>query len=980
MPSPIYAQRISEVYEGLETTPNGLSAAEAEERAALYGRNALSEPPQPAEWLKFLGHLIHPMASLLWVCGLIALFSGAAPLGFVIWVVILINASFSYWQEYRAEQAITALKELLPTFARVLRSGEEVQIPADELVPGDMLVLAEGDNIPADARVVEEYGLRVNNAALTGEAMPVRKTADASLREGITEVERPNLIFAGTSIFSGTGKAVVYATGMVTQFGRIANLTQAVREEPSLLMQDMQRITRKLTYIAIAVGAVIFFVSAFDVHIPHTQALIMAIGIIVAIVPEGLLPTVTLTLSKAVQRLAGKNVLVKKLAAVETLGTTSIICTDKSGTLTQNQMTVREVWAGGIRYGVSGVGYNPQGTLTPYPLLETKKGEVASRPLSKLAESNLLPQPTSLQGKREKTDPLAFAAFNQAEEDLRSLLMACLLCNNSRLNPPTPTNSQWSCLGDQTEVALRVLALKGGLNQVACARGLPRAHEIPFDARRKRMSTIHWDEGQQIAFVKGAPKEVLELCTRVLIDGQERPLDNALRAQILQANDDYARGALRVLAMARRTLPGRPGSYRAEEVENDLTFLGLAAMMDPPRPEVAQAVAAFRKAGIRMVMITGDYGLTAESTARRIGMLTTAQPHILTGAELDELEDLQLQEMLDQEIIFARMAPEHKLRLVAAYQARGEVVAVIGDGVNDAPALRKADIGIAMGMAGTGVAKEAADVILTSDNFLSVVTAIHEGRAVYENLRKFATYIFASNVPEIVPFLLMALFDLPPALTVSQILAIDLGTDLMPALGLGGELPEANIMEHPPRPRHQPLLDRDLFLRAFAWLGLIETALCYVGFFYIFYANDALNLLQFYPVDWLSFTERIATPEGRLYATATTAFHVGVVMAQIGNALACRTEKGHVHSLGWASNRFLLLGMVVEVVLILATVYIEPLASLFEHQPLPLKVWLGLGLFAPILYVLDWLRREIFRWKEIRRIESGVEPKPVVNL
>ncbi len=668
------------------------------------------------------------MALLLWVAGGIALWLREPTLGIIIWVVVLVNAALSYWREYRAEQATAALQHLLPSYARVIRDGAEVKVDASDLVAGDLLVLAEGDNIPADARVVEEYGLRVNNAVLTGEAVPARKTADASLREGISEVERPNLVFAGTSVVSGTGRAVVYATGMLTQFGRIVRLTQAVREEPSRLQQEMSRLTRTISLIALGLGVIVFAVGIVDVNLGINEAFILALGIIVATIPEGLPATVTLSLAVAVQRLAQKGVLVKKLSILETLEHVSVICTDKSGTLTQNQMTVRQVWVSGKPLVVTGTGYEPEGDFVPNPGSEA------------------------------------------AERDLHALLTAAMLCNNSRLNPPAPDHPHWTVLGDQTEAALRVVALKGGLVEETLNMTLPRIHEIPFDARRKRMSTIHQvnrkdglfpeiSAGQQVAFVKGAPREVLQLCTHIRMHGEVTPLDDSLRVRILSANDDYARSALRVLALAYHELPQRVGSYSAERVEVNLVFLGLTAMMDPPRPEVAEAVSTCRKAGVRMVMITGDYGLTAESLARRIGMLSTPNPLILTGAELEQLNDIELQGMLEKEVIFARMAPEHKLRLVAAFQAQGEVVAVTGDGVNDAPALRKADVGVAMGLVGTDVAKEAADVILTNDNFSTIARAIEEGRTVYDNLRKFTTYIFSSNVPEILPFILTALLN-----------------------------------------------------------------------------------------------------------------------------------------------------------------------------------------------------------------------------
>jgi Ca2+-transporting ATPase len=942
--TPLYALRVPEVYQALETSPQGLTPEEAQARLALYGPNTLADPPAPPLWRHFIGHLTHLMALLLWAAGALALIGGEPVLAAVIWVVVLVNAAFSFWQEHRAERAVTALKHLLPAYARVIRAGKEMHIPASELVPGDVILLAEGDNVPADARVVEEYGLRANHATLTGEAVPVRKTAEASLREGLTELERTNLVFAGTSIVSGTGRAVVYNTGMLTQFGRIARLTQAVREAPSLLQQQVVRVTRRIALFALVLGGIVFLVSIMEVGLPHIEAFVLALGIIVAAIPEGLLPTITLSLAIAVERLARRGVLVKKLAVVETLGTTSVICADKSGTLTQNQMTVREVWVSGQRLSVSGVGYEPKGQfIVETPGYAQSDSAAPQRPPPEKREGGGIPP--------------------EVQADLEALLIAADLCNNARLNPPSPERPQWTCLGDATEAALRVLALKGGVDEPALARTYPRVHELPFDARRKRMSTIHRNRRSETAFVKGAPREVLQLCTTILMHGEVRPLDADTRAEIMRVNDEFARNALRVLALARRDLPPRTGSYTPEQVERDLTFLGLVAMMDPPRPEVAAAIQMLRQAGIRIVMVTGDYGLTAESVARRIGLLTTPRPRILTGADVDTMTDAQLQAVLDQEIIFARMAPEHKLRLVAAFQARGEVVAVTGDGVNDAPALRKADIGISMGIAGSDVAKEAADVILTNDNFAAIVSAIEEGRAVYDNIRKFITYIFASNVPEILPFVLTALFKIPLALRVAQILAIDLGTDLLPALALGAERPEPGVMHRPPRRRAQPLLDRGLLLRAYVWLGGIETVLCYIGFLLVYVLAGALEGLR---LPWLDGLPRISLPPEQLYLLATTVFFAGVVMAQVGNAFACRTEKERIRQLGLLSNRFLLVGIAAEIAVALALIYVQPLATVFEHVPLPPFVWLGLILYAPVLFMLEWARKRIVRHMEIR--------------
>jgi magnesium-transporting ATPase (P-type) len=920
----IASLRVADVFEALETSSEGLSDGEAAARRALYGRNLLSEAAPVSAWCRLLAHSAHPMALLLWAAGLLAFAVRQPVLGVIIWVVVLANAGFTFWQEHRAEQALQALRALLPAYARVRRDGTEIRLMASELVPGDLLSLAEGDHIPADARVVEEYGLRVNNATLTGEAVPARKTADASSQEGISELERPNLVFAGSSVVSGTGRAVVYATGMLTQFGRIARLTQAVPEGPSPLQLELARTSRIISLVALILGLVVFLVGTLDVGLQKFDAFLLALGILVAAVPEGLPATVTLSLAVAVQRLARRGVLVKKLAILETLGKISIICTDKSGTLTQNQMTVQEIWVAGQRLRVSGSGYDPQGNFSPEPLGQSPNG------------------------------------------DLRALLTAGALCNNARLNPPTPDRPLWTSLGDQTEAALRVVALKSGLEQEELLRIYPRIHELPFDARRKRMSTIHL--GNKV-FVKGAPQEVLQLCNRILIAGEERSLDPPLRAEILAANDGYARRALRVLALAQRVMPAGARDYRVESVEHDLTFLGLMAMLDPPRPEVARAMQVFRQAGVRMVMITGDYGLTAESLARRVGLLSTPDPLILTGAELETMSDADLADLLDREVVYARMAPEHKLRLVAAFQARGEVVAVTGDGVNDAPALRKADVAIAMGVSGSDVAKEAADVILTGDDFSALVRAMEEGRGVFDNLRKFITYIFSSNIPEILPFILAALFDIPLALTVSQILAIDLGTDLLPALALGTERPEPEVMRRPPRRPDQPLVDRGLLARAFLWLGPIEAALCYLGFSLVYLLAGRPDRLPLAGFEWLGLAGIPGQSPG-VYLLAVTVFHAGVVMAQAGNAFACRTEKGRLRLLGWSSNRFLLLGVAVEIGLILAMIYLPPLARLFGHVPVPPLFWLVLGSYAPALYGLDWLRKFILR-DRLRSVDSG---------
>jgi magnesium-transporting ATPase (P-type) len=928
---PIYTLRVPEVLQALETTPQGLTEAERELHLRLDGPNTLPDPPRPRVWRRVLVHLTYPMALLLWAGGLLALVIGQPELAGLVWAIILINAVFSFWQEYRAEQTVLALGKLLPAYTRILRDGQEVSIPASQVVPGDILVLGQGDNVPADARVIEQYGLRANQTILTGEAMAAVKTADASLREGITELERPNLIFAGTSIVSGTARAVVYASGALTQFGRIARLSQQIHDEQSPLQGEIFGLTRIIFIAAIGLGIVVFAVGSVDVGIPLVEALILSIGIIIAVVPEGLRPTLTLSLAIAVQRLARRGVLVKKLAMLETLGTISVICTDKSGTLTQNQMTVREVWLGGRRLSVSGVGYEPIGEFSPSP------------------------------------DSVGLA------HELDTLRKAAYLCNNARLIPPGPQTSQWNALGDQTEAALRTLALKAGVDEAALLRDYPRIHELPFDAVRKRMSTIHQVQDVEVAFVKGAPKEVLGRCRRIVMVGKECSLDEALRSDILTANDDYARRALRVLALAYRELPPRQGAYTHEGVERDLVFIGLVAMMDPARPDVAHSMEVFREAGIRLVMITGDYGLTAESLARRIGMLQTEHPRILTGSDLEVMSDVELIQALDEEIIFARVAPEQKLKVVSAFQTRGETVAFSGDGVNDAPALRKADVGITMGITGTDVAREAADIVLTQDRFGDIAAAVEEGRAIYENIRKFLTYILASNVPEIVPFLLTALLNIPLALMVSQILAIDLGTDLLPALALGIEPPERETMQAPPRARQRRLIDNGLLGRA-VWIGSLETILCYAGFYLVYALADPSALAGVALPSWLGRGYYLSLTGGQVNQVATTVFFAGVIMAQIGSAITSRTERVGVRRLGLFRNAFLLIGILCEIAVALILIYAAPVAHLFHLMPFTPGMWAFVGSFALVVYMLDRIRKVVLRSRA--RVAGNGEKAP----
>ncbi len=901
--------QITQVYAFLKSSPQGLSSEEATRRLKQYGRNELREERGKPLYIKFLANFTHMMAVLLWIGGILAFIAQMPQLGIAVWAVNLINGAFSFWQEFRAEKATEALKKLIPYYTRVMRDGTEQKILAEELVPGDIILLSEGDRISADARLVQEAELRVDQSTLNGESHPTRKIAEAVLRQDLSHIEMPNLVFAGTSVAAGTGKAVVLDTGMNTEFGKIAHLTQSVGEELSPLQKEMIHATKIVSAIAVGVGILFFFLAVTFTHVQLIEGFIFAIGMIVAFVPEGMLPLVTLALAMGVQRMAKRHALVKKLSAVETLGCTSVICTDKTGTLTQNEMTISDLWLDGQRLTVSGVGYAPEGQIL-------RQGQAI---------------------------PIA--------EELRELLSAAALCNNARLLPPNGDGPRWTILGDPTEAALLVAAGKGGIDLETENSERPRIRELPFESRRKRMSTIHQIGRQRVALVKGAPKEVLALCTAIRHNEQAVPLDDALRAEIMEANDDYARNGLRVLAIATRVLPDGFSSYTPEAVEENLTFLGLTAMMDPPRPEVAEAVIRCRHAGIRIVMITGDYGLTAESIARRIGIVHGEKVQIVTGSDLEKMDDAALKAVLAQEVLFARVAPEHKLRVVGALQDLGKIVAVTGDGVNDAPALKKADIGVAMGITGTDVAKEAADMILTDDNFASIVNAVEEGRGVYSNIKKFLAYIFTSNTPEAVPFILyvMSRTRIPLGLTVMQILSIDLGTDMVPALALGAEPPEPGLMDLPPRNMKEHVINWQLLFRAYFWLGPVQSLAAMAAFYFHYWVNG-------YWGQWLDLPA-----QGPIYMAATAMTLASVVATQIGNLFAQRTERASIAHVPFFNNRLIWIGIAFELLLISAIVYVPFLQQFFDTAAIPLPEWLFLFAWTPSLLIMDELRKFYLR-------------------
>ncbi len=903
---------IDEVLKRLESSAGGLSPEEARQRLIQFGANRLTEPDRYTLLRGLTRHFTHFLALLLWIASGLAFAAdfmkpgeGMATLGWAILGVIVINAVFAFFQEYKAERAVQALHRLLPDKAWVMRGGQPLELPRSDIVPGDILILEEGERIPADARLIEATGMRVDNAALTGESRPKRRTADP-LKDG-NWLDLPNLVFAGTTVLSGHGRAVVFAVGMRTEFGKIANLTTSVAVGLSPLQQEIITVTRIVAAISLAMGAT-FFVIGMGTGLGFWVSAIFGIGIIVANVPEGLLPTVTLALAMSSQRMAKRNALIKHLSSVETLGCTTVICTDKTGTLTENRMKVDRFYADGL-------------------VIESSEGCFFSR------------------GRLITTADA---------ERWQFLFDALLNCHNAKR--VRGSDGRFVVTGDPTEVALLEFAVEHG---VAHRPPLRRMGELAFDADRKRMSTLHWMEGRLMAFTKGAPEAVLTLCTQSLVHGEAIAMTPDERKRILGQSRTFAEQAYRVMAVAMREVAHQPEHIEVETIENNLTFLGLVAMMDPPHREVPEAIATCRNAGVRVVMITGDHPLTALAIARKIGLAPEQTPQqptgfvpVIEGTQLDGMSDDVLRQLLtptrseETDPVFARMAPRHKMRIVTTLKEMGHVVAVTGDGVNDAPALKKADIGVAMGIAGTDVAKETADIILLDDNFATIVSAIEEGRAVYENIRKFTSYILASNVPEIVPFLGYGFLGIPLALTIPQVLAVDLGTDMIPALGLGTERPVADVMDIPPRPRTERLLNLPLLLRAYLFLGLIEAIVAMSGFF-LYLSSQGWTWGAH--LDWSS----------PLYKEATTVTFAGIVLAQVANVFACRSDRLSATRSGWFSNPLILWGIAIELTLLAVITYTPIGHDIFGTSPVPAWIFGPLALGALMLLLAEEARKII---------------------
>ncbi len=837
--------------------------------------------------LSFLRNFAHVLALLLWLAALFAFVGGLAELGWAIIAVVLVNGVFTFAQEYRASKLLEALHGRLQPGARVRRQGEVVTVSSRDVVPGDIICLEEGVRIPADARLIAGSDLEVDQSSLTGESLPVSKTVEVTGGPGDLTL-LSNIVFSGSLVTHGHGEALIYATGAASQFGTVSLLTYDLEEAKGPLAREVEALSITTAVVAVATGISIWGISSLFLDRTVSEGLIFAIGIIVALVPEGLLPTLSLSLAIGAQRMARRNVLVRRLSAIEALGATQVICTDKTGTLTRNEMTVARLWTLNAEYALTGAGYAPEGELS-------------------------------------------LLSGEDSPDEVAELLGALVRASNASL--ARNDSGTWTITGDPTEGALVVAARKAGVSIDG-----ERLLEFPFDALRRMMSTANRTLLGLRLHAKGAPDSLIERCAPVSDDWDR------VRQSALEAADRYAHEGMRVLASAWRPLTDADLTS-AGNLEHGLRFLGLVGIVDPVRPEVISVIDRCHDAGIRVVIVTGDHPGTAAAIALQAGV-TRQQPHVVTGADLERMSPAALKAALGREVVFARTTPLQKLTIVTALQEMGSVVAVIGDGVNDAPSLRRADVGVAMGITGTDVAREAADIVLADDNFATIVDGIEEGRAIFSNIRKFVTYVFTSNVAELAPFAAYMLTGIPLPLKVIQVLAVDLGTDLVPALGLGAEPPEPGTLEEPPRLRDARLLDRAIFLRIFAFLGPIEAALGLAAFMFVYWTHG------WRPGDALPGS-------GHVYVLATTMTYAAIVVGQIGAGIACRSATTPGLHPARLPNRVLLAGIALEVLVLVLIGRVPPLQGTFGFAALGWREMAFLLAVCPLLPLADDLRKRL---------------------
>ncbi len=882
-----YALDREEAAKQLEThLEKGLSSEAAEERLVKHGYNEVQGKKGLTIWQMLLGQFKDFLVLILIAASLVSMFIGEMTDSVVIILIVILNAVLGVAQEYRAGKAMEALQKMAAPEARVIRDGRIVEIPARELVPGDLVLLEAGNYVPADLRLIEGMNLKINEASLTGESVPVEKKAGAVYEEELPLGDRLNTAYMGTVVTYGRGKGLVVSTGMNTEIGLIAEMLESYQEGETPLQRKLKEFGKLLGIASLAICGLIF-VLGFIRGIPVLEMFMTAVSLAVAAIPEGLPAIVTIVLALGMQRMVKRHSIIKKLHAVETLGSVTVICSDKTGTLTQNEMTVTKIYTNGKMYSVSGEGYRPSGEFT-------------------VEDATVEPG---------------------ADAHLRKLLTIGVLCNDARLEE-TQGNKEgergWRILGDPTEGALVVAAAKAGILPEDLEKAMPRLQEIPFDSDRKRMTTFHPAREGYTAFIKGAPDVLLNLSTKIYREGRILPITDEDKADILEANRSMATRALRVLALGYREMAEIPGQPDPDDIERDIIFAGLVGMIDPPRPEAGEAIKVCRNAGIKPVMITGDYKDTAVAIAKELGVMTEGSK-VLSGTDLDAIDDEELVSAAKEVSVYARVSPIHKLRIVDAIKKNGHIVAMTGDGVNDAPALKRSDIGVAMGITGTDVAKETADMILTDDNFASIVAAVEEGRVIYSNIRKFIFFLLSCNIAEILIIFAAMITGLPVPLKPIQLLWLNLLTDAFPALALGMEEKEPGIMKKPPRDPAEPIMDGRM-----KWqIGIQSTFMTLAVLGAFIYA--------------LNFKDGIQT--ARTFAFAT------LIFSELLRAYTSRSETHSVFSLGLFRNKYMIAGTLCSFLLLLAVIYVPYLRTVFDTTLLSFDEWRIIAAFGIIPFI-----------------------------
>ncbi|OFZ15685.1 MAG: haloacid dehalogenase [Bdellovibrionales bacterium RBG_16_40_8] len=890
-----HALSVDEVVNRLESSITvGLSHSEVKKRFSRFGPNTLPEPKHRSLLSIFLHQFLNPLIYLLLAAASIAFFIGEAKDAIVILVVVFLNALIGTIQEGRAEQSLEGLRRLSKLKARVLRSGQELLIEASELVPGDILILNSGDAVSADARLVEVSSIAAAEASLTGESVPTIKSI-VPMKFDTVLADRLCMVYAGTFITAGRGLAAIVTTGASSEIGKIANLATTTIQPKTQLELRIQQFGRYLIFAALIVFSLVIGIGLLR-GIAFAQIFMIAISQMVSLVPEGLPVAMTIALAVGVQRMARRGTIVRRLAAVETLGSTTVICSDKTGTLTKNEMTVSSVYlpAGNREIAITGVGYVPEGDF-----LEAG----------------------------DKVNP-------NVDKTLKKLFDICCLCNDSQLLGPDVSDSRWRILGDPTEGALLTFAAKGGVNPSSIRKDFQRKAELSFDSDIKMMATQHEIEGKSVTFIKGAPESILEFSSLIFHDGRAEPLDSSIRDQIQVAAKKMANSALRILALGFIEDAFIDGSKGFEPFARKITFVGLVGELDPPRTEVAASIRECQTAGIRPVMVTGDHKATGLAIAKALG-ISRDNDLAVDGRELDQWSDEELLVNIDRISVFARVHPAQKLRIIEAYQKKGEVVAMTGDGVNDAPALARANVGVAMGITGTEVAKEAAKIVITDDNFATIVTAISEGRLVYQNIKKLILFLFVTSVDEVIILFLALIFGYPLPLAAVQILWINLVTEGTLTVNLIMDPPEGDEMTRPPIPTNQPLLDRALISRM-PLLVLASVVSTFGWFIYRTSMGVAPALVQ------------------------TETFTV-LVVCQWFNVLNCRSATHSAFSWDLFKNPWLLGGLALGNLLHLAVVYWQPLGRFFHTVPIDVGQFFEIGLVASLVLWAEEIRKFIAR-------------------